>query len=184
MQFSITDEQRAAATAWLTTPVRCPRRCPDCHGSGCGITPEDYPGLFTTPAGLGLAVSVVREELEREWKEYLARMRTTAVTEEAAASTEEAEAEAEGEVPGMTDEEVHAWLGEEVPCETDCAGGCEGAGCGYTRWDRVEFLKDVPPAVTAYLQRKWEEDLAYEQEKAEEYADWMDRFMEERGGDW
>ncbi len=182
MQFSITDEQRAAATAWLTTPVRCPRRCPDCHGSGCGITPEDYPGLFTTPAGLAMAVAVVREELEREWKEYLARMKPTAVTEEPEASTEEAEAETEA--PGMTEEEIHAWLGAEVPCEADCAGGCGGAGCGYTRGDRVEYLKDVPPAVTAYLEKKWAEDLEYEQEKAEEYAEWLDHYMEEQSGDW
>lgn len=181
MQFSITDEQRAAATAWLTTPVRCPRRCPDCHGSGCGITPEDYPGLFTTPAGLAMAVAVVREELEREWKEYLARMNPPVAA--AVAVTEEPEPEASTE-EAMTEAEVHAWLGEEVPCTTDCAGGCEGVGCGYTRWERVEYLKDVPPAVTAYLQRKWEEDLAYEQEKAEEYADWMDRYMEEMSGDW
>jgi hypothetical protein len=184
MQFSITDEQRAAATAWLTTPVRCPRRCPDCEGSGCGITPEDYPGLFTTPAGLGLAVSVVREELEREYKEYLAGLNPpVAATEEPEASTEGGEVIGT-EAPGMTEEEIHAWLGAEVPCETDCAGGCEGAGCGYTREGRMGYLKDVPPAVTAYLQRKWEEDLAYEQEKAEEYAEWMDRYMEEQSGDW
>ncbi len=189
MSSQVTEEQRAAALAWLTTPVRCPRRCPDCHGSGCGITPEDCLELFTVPAGLGLAVAVVREELEREYKEYLAQLKSAAAVPEA--NTEGTMTERlppsdgpDSRTAASAESEICEWLGTEVPCEPDCAGGCEGAGCGYTRWDRVGFLKDVPPAVAAYLEKKRAEDDAYEREREEEYEAWKEQYMEEREGMW
>jgi hypothetical protein len=48
----------------------------------------------------------------------------------------------------------------------------------------VGFLKDVPPAVAAYLEKKRAEDDAYEREREEEYEAWKEQYMEEREGMW
>jgi hypothetical protein len=160
---SLTEDELKVALAWLTTPIRCGRRCPDCHGSSCGITPEDNPWMFTAPLEIEHAVAFVREQLERDYKESIA---SSVIAEE-------------GE---MTDAEICEWLGTAVPCEKDCPGGCGGAGCGYTREDRIYYLKDVPAAVRAYLDKKWEEEYEYEREREEEYEAWKERYIEEREG--
>ncbi len=81
----------------------------------------------------------------------------------------------------MTHEEIEAWLNTKIPCEPDCGGGCEGAGCGYTREDILGSFKvwQIPADVRRYLaERGWDEFKGtenYEREREEDERRWERR---------
>ncbi len=76
----------------------------------------------------------------------------------------------------MTHEEIAAWLNTKIPCEPDCGGGCEGAGCGYTREDILGSFRvwEIPMDVIRYLaERGWDEfkDIERVEREREQHED-------------